>query len=165
MRNRIYYSFYLFSILSFSCTSIDRPDPKTIQIHRQNNFIENISFGISQEELAKLKGEPSKKAFDEKSQASIFCYIENKDGVVLPRENFVFNPDDGLTAKYMNVYEDEPESSLDFWKLKFPANDLTIKTNQIISKHSINYEKYIEINPKQTLVIKNNKVVKIYWEK
>ena len=161
MKNKFFLGILIFSIMNLSCSSINRADIKK----DEDSAIENIKFGSTPEFIIKVMGEPYQAGSDEKSKVSALRYVQTHLGKKRSRENFVFSEGTGLTLKYLDIYDDDPESSLDFWRSKFPNKDLVIKTEQVVSKHSIDYNQRIEISPKQSLEIKNNKVVTIYWEK
>lgn len=154
------------SLAILSCSSFDKAVVSNLVMNSSSTAaIESIQFGSSQEIVVKSMGQLAQKGSDEKSGLTVFRYVQNYNGDVRSREHFVFDGSGGVSLKYLNIYDDNAESSLNFWKSKYPEKELIVEKSQVISKHSITHNQSIQVGPKQSLEIKHNKVVTIYWEK
>jgi hypothetical protein len=129
----------------------------------RRNAFDQVQIGMSSDDVTRIMSAPDRQASNEKYL--VFLYTINHEGKILPKENFTFsNGDKKLTVKFLDIYSDDPESSLDFWKSKYPEGDFSIKSKTTVTKDFITFSQYIKVNSNLTLSIEHDKVSQAAWE-
>ena len=157
-RKIIFIMFFVMTVLS--CSSMNN----TISPDRlRRNAFDQVQIGMSSDDVTRIMSAPDRQASNEKYL--VFLYTINHEGKILPKENFTFsNGDKKLTVKFLDIYSDDPESSLDFWKSKYPEGDFSIKSKTTVTKDFITFSQYIKVNSNLTLSIEHDKVSQAAWE-
>jgi hypothetical protein len=154
----------LLFLLDPSCSTIKSGTTGVNRVIPSQSSIDRILLGSTQDDVIKVMGQPTQTGVDQKNNILIFRYSFERNGKTLPRFQFIFSKKENkLTAKYKDIYKDDPESSIEFWKSKYSSKDLTLKSKQIIDGHSITTRYFIDLDPTTSLEVEKNQVVMIFW--
>ena len=159
----------LILLILVSC-STSRVNIETTNFKKAFNNLGRINWDFTPERIKNTLGEPSNQIFDEKTKTRVFLYHDSNEKNARSRLYFIFeNRPEVLTKKYINLFENDPESSLDFWNNKSLSNstssDFEIQTRTVCLGHSIEIFQYAEITKSQRIEIEKGKVVRVFWQK
>lgn len=83
---------------------------------------------------------------------------------MLRRFTFIFNKKtEKLISKSVDIGDDDPESSLDFWKSKFPQSIFKVESKTTSHGHFWITGEWISVDENLTLSVSKSKVVQASW--
>jgi hypothetical protein len=121
----------------------------------RRTIFDQIQLGISSDDVERAMNKPDRQGSNESD--FVFLYTIIRKGKVLPRESFTFKKSDKkLIVKFLDFYDDDPESSVDYWKSRYPQGDFSVKSKTTNMGHYMILNQFINVNSELTLSINNN---------
>ena len=144
----------------FSCTThstINKSDSNLDYIAK----VEGVSLNSNKNDIIKSFGETKDSGTNAKEEFFALGYPDSK---MLRRFTFIFNKKtEKLISKSVDIGDDDPESSLDFWKSKFPQGIFKVESKTTSHGHFWITSEWISVDENLTLSVSKNKVVQASW--
>lgn len=157
-------------VFTNSCADLIVKDKNLITGESKQDIISQIKINCNQDDLIKHLGEPDLKSLsdkqnlnNDKSNLQSFVYFDKEKNKNRTRYSFIFK-NNLLIKKYMNVYEDDIESDIAYWKKKYPEQTFKSEEALLLNKHITKKINSIEIERNKFLELENDKIVRIAWE-
>lgn len=152
--------FHLAFVCVLGCTT-----HSTINKHDSNldyiAIIEGVPFNSNKNDIVKNFGETKDSGLNEKEGFFALGYPDSK---MLRRYTFVFNKKtEKLISKSVDIGDGDPESSVDFWKSKYPQGKFKTESKTISHGHFWTTDEWISVNKNLTLSVSKNKIIQASW--
>ena len=148
----------MFFLMLFSCQTTQESKAQNVNYILR---IEKVSLGSRKINIIKEFGETKDMGQNKEKGTYALGY---SDGKVPRRYSFFFNQQDDLVfSKSIYIYENEPESSLDFWNTKYPNGNFKIENRTTDHGHYWSTDSWIAVDKNLTLTIEKKMVSQANW--